>query len=401
MSAHHDTDAPRASRRSLAIGTAIVSALLVLLVLAGFEIGFRLLRPGPKVGSLVLSPALGWDRYPPVDPQIHATASAPVPPLRVLCMGDSFTHNTAWTRMLIDELNRRGIAATGWEAGVSGYGQVQEAMKLEQLLPELQPDITVLLFYAWNDPRDNCPSPGIIYNPDMMGRPFAEDDGSMAAPSARWMAVRDSELFRRLVQGWWSRSTLDATHRALLTEGSDAIAAADRRVLGLYSDPLSWMPFYLRSAQDGAFVSRAWLETERAMKRIVELCAAHECELFVAGIDAPFTIDRDVFEAHVLTDPAYRAEDFDLELPLRRFAALARSLGLEPIEVVPALTAFARDRGEKIYDGDPGNLAGHLLRDAQMIMTREMADAIEARASAAAARTSRQEPRSPPRTRPP
>lgn len=368
----------RPSRASLIIGAVIVSVTLVVMALVVVEVVFRFMRPAPKVGSLILSSELGWDRFPPINPQVPATAASPAPPIRIACMGDSFTHNTAWTQQLIEELNRRGIAATGWEVGVSGYGQVQEAMKLERVLPELKPDITVLLFYGWNDPRDNCATPGIVYNPDMLGRPYLSEDGArFDQPSAWGMTLRDSELFRRMVEWWWFKTSIDESNAALRAGGADAVASSGRRLIALYSNPKTWLPLYQPSAQDGAYVTRAWRETERAMQRIVDLCAAQGSALVVAGIDSPITIDRDVFDEHVAKDPAYRVDDFDPDLPVRRFEALARSLGIPHTDPVPALRAYAAAQGRKIYDPPEGNLAGHLLPDAQRVMASVIADEVE------------------------
>lgn len=375
-----------------------MSLLLILALLAVSEAVFRLMRPAPKVGSLVLERELGWDRFPPINPQVHATAESPSPPIRIACMGDSFTHNTAWTQQLIEELNRRGIAATGWEVGVSGYGQVQQAMKLERVLPELAPDITVLLFYGWNDPRDNCPTPGIVYNPDMLGRPYLSEDGSsFEPPSALGMVLRDSELFRRLIEWWWFKTAIDASNAAIRAGGVDSITRAGDRLVALYSNPRTWMPFYQPSAQESPYVSRAWRETERAMRRIRDLCATHGSDLIVAGIDSPITIDRDVFDEHVVKDPGYRPADFDPDLPLRRFEALSRGLGISHVDPVPALRAYARAQGAKIYDPPEGNLSGHLLPGAQEVMARVIADAIEAHLRSRAEREpgARSSPRSP------
>lgn len=368
------------SRTALIIGSLVFGTLLCVLMLALAEVTMRFFRAPPRPGSMVLSEVLGWDRFPETDPQIEATATSPLPPIRILCMGDSFTHNTAWTRLLIAELNRRGIAATGWEAGVSGYGQVQEAMKLSTLLPKLMPDFTVLLFYGWNDPRDNFPAPGIVYNTDMLGRPFLAEDGSVEGPSSFGMAVRDSELFRRLLELWWFKKTLDKTRRAMRDSGGpDALASEGRRLTAIYSDPKTWMPLYMPSRRESPYVAGAWRETERAMRWIQKVCADNGCELVVAGIDAPFTIDRDVFDEHVAKDPMYRPDDFDPELPVHRFEALAKSLGMEPVPLVPAIQALSRERGTKLYDGDAGNLTGHFLMEAQEVMARKLADAIEAR----------------------
>src|SRR6516165_3145539 len=135
---------PKPSRRSLIIATIVVSIILVVVPLVTAEVVMRLVRPAPRYGSCcVFDDELGWDRTPSVENPIPATApTAPgAQPLRILFMGDSFTHNTAWSRLTIEELNRRGIAAMGWEAGVEGYGQVQEWMKLARLLPTLKPDL--------------------------------------------------------------------------------------------------------------------------------------------------------------------------------------------------------------------------------------------------------------------
>lgn len=388
------THARRPSRAALILGTVVVSVIMVVMLLAVTEVVLRWMRPPPRVGSLVLDPTLGWDRFPPTDPQVAATATSPSPPLRVLCMGDSFTHNTAWSRMLIEELNRRGLATTGWEAGVSGFGQVQQSMKLERLLPELQPDLTVLLFYGWNDPRDNTATPSIIYNQNMLDRPFLAADGSIEPPSAWGMTVRDAELYRRLLEGPIFSRRLQRTWRAMSQAGADPIAADGQRLIALYSDAKTWMPLYMPSAQHGAYMTRAWEETERAMRRIDQVCRDHGSALIVAGVDAPFTIDRDVFEEHVAKDPLYRADDFDPGLPLARFARINAALGISEVTVAPALAEFARAKGGKIYDGGPGNLAGHFEREPQEVMVRLLADSIEAwwRASGEAARSTRRSP---------
>ena len=176
---------PKPSRRSLIIATIVVSIILVVVPLVTAEVVMRLVRPAPPYGSIVLDDELGWDRTPSVENPIPATApTAPgAQPLRILFMGDSFTDHTAWSRLTIEELNRRGIAAMGWEAGVGGYGQVQELMKLARLVPTLKPDLVIVLFYAWNDPRDNFPAPGIAYNPDELERPYLERNGRVTAPA--------------------------------------------------------------------------------------------------------------------------------------------------------------------------------------------------------------------------
>ncbi|MBM4113402.1 MAG: SGNH/GDSL hydrolase family protein [Phycisphaerae bacterium] len=386
----HPSDAPsgetgaapatkKPSKRALIIGSLVVGTVLAILLLGAAEIVLRMFRAAPKPGSKVLSNELGWDRFPATDPPIEATASSPTPPIRLLCIGDSFTHNTAWTRLLVEELNRRGIAVTGWEAGVEGYGQVQEAMKLEKLLPELRPDIVVLLFFGWNDPRDNFPAPAITYNEHTMGRPYLAQDERVEPPSRLGMEIRDSELFRALLERWWFRRTLDRTRRAMRESGPDPLAANDDRHVAIYTDPKTWMPLYMPSKASSTYVEGAWRETKRALEWIRSQCAERKVDLVVAAVDAPFTIDRDVFDEHVAKDPMYRADDFDVDLPVKRFETLAESLGIASVSLVPAIRQLSRERGTKLYDGDPGNLTGHFLMEPQQVMASTLADAIEAR----------------------
>jgi hypothetical protein len=169
--------------------------------------------------------------------------------------------------------------------------------------------------------------------------------------------------------------------------GADGPAAANDRVITTYTDPLTWIPLYQPSAQDGAYMRGAWDATKRAFFRMKNLCEENGCLLLAVGIDAPFTIDRDVFDAHVKSDARYRAEDFDTALPLRRFVETVRSVGIEPVLPAPALVAYAREIGGKIYDS--GDLTGHLIAEGsaagekdgtphpQKVLAREVADAIE------------------------
>jgi hypothetical protein len=385
-----DDQRPKPSRRSLIIATIVVSIILVVVLLVTAEGVMRLVRPAPTRGSLVLDDELGWDRTPSVENPIPATApTAPgAQPLRILFMGDSFTHSTPWPRLTIEELNRRGIAAMGWEAGVQGYGQVQESMKLARLLPTLKPDLVIVLFYAWNDPRDNFPAPGIAYNPDMLERPYLEPNGRVTALDTFGMKIRGAELFRRTaLESWWWKRHMKASRSAMRDRGADGPAAANDRVITNYTDPLTWMPLYQPSAQEGAYMRGAWDATKRAFLRMKNLCEENGCLLLAVGIDAPFTIDRDVFDADVKSDARYRAEDFDTALPLRRFAETVRGVGIEPVLPAPALEAYAREIGGKIYSS--GGLSAHLIGEGsaasgkdgtphpQKVLAREVADAIE------------------------
>ena len=71
--------------------------------------------------------------------------------------------------------------------GVSGYGTTQALLKLEATHRAIKPRAIVLLFFAWNDLRDNFPYPEIYYGPQRTTRPYliVTPDGPSSLP-VRW-----------------------------------------------------------------------------------------------------------------------------------------------------------------------------------------------------------------------
>ena len=60
----------------------------------------------------------------------------------------------------------------------NGYGTIQSLQKLKKRIYQHKPKFVVLLFYAWNDIRDNLNTPGIYYSPEMQKRPYYVNENS-------------------------------------------------------------------------------------------------------------------------------------------------------------------------------------------------------------------------------
>jgi lysophospholipase L1-like esterase len=83
--------------------------------------------------------------------------------VQVLVVGDSFTFGAGnaepdvWTAVMGRTLTARGFRVEVVNAGVEGYDTHSEALYLEELVPELHPDVVVLGFLA-NDVYTNTPA---------------------------------------------------------------------------------------------------------------------------------------------------------------------------------------------------------------------------------------------------
>ena len=85
-------------------------------------------------------------------------------------IGDSFTHNVKWTNLTINNLNKKiPVEVSLWD---KWFSTIQSSAKLTRHFYDINPDLVVLLFYTWNDMRDNYDRPGIIYSPNTEIRPI-------------------------------------------------------------------------------------------------------------------------------------------------------------------------------------------------------------------------------------
>jgi len=367
-------------RVALVLASLAVSGLLIVLLLGALEVVLRMRSTSGARAELRLASGIGWERagsaYRTLEPGARSTASSGASdgarrPMRVIFTGDSFAHDKTWGDKTVTAMHERGISIVGFEAGVSGYGTTQTLMQLRRLLPELQPDAVVILFYGWNDLRDNWSFPAICYNPRMTLRPYLDEQGVIHEPSSAAIALKQLELWKQVLEPVLDPWRVSRARERLRDVGVDGLASARERVVLGYDAEESWRPFYDPAQQHGAFVSGAWNVTGKAFEAIRELCAERGVALLVVGIDNPFTVDKDVADRWLA--PPMQADE-----PLRRLASLLKELGVDFVDAVPALRA-QRDRlgGAKQFDGDAGNIAGHLLPEAEAALAEAIVPWLE------------------------
>lgn len=110
---------------------------------------------------------------------------------------------------------------------------------------------------------------------------------------------------------------------------------------------------------------------EEAFRWLRDLASSRGARLIVVGLDDAFTVDEDVRLQHI---PA--TEDVDLALPLQRIGNVLRGLDIPFVNALPPLRDAARSIGGKIYNGPPGNSAGHLEPAGEEVLARLAANTI-------------------------
>ena len=204
-----------AACRRVGVGL-LLSLLSTAVVLGSVEIGFRLLAPQPTKASVAVIPDLEMiyrlpanargtdvkaefaisirtnglglrDRdYPPAKP--------PGAVRRILVLGDSMTFaegveaEETYPKVLeraLEARHGRGRYEV-INAAVRGYGNDQELMLFQRLVPAYRPDVALLAFFAVNDPDDN------VY-----GNLFALDDGRLVR---RALSAESSPKYRYYVR---------------------------------------------------------------------------------------------------------------------------------------------------------------------------------------------------------
>jgi len=319
-----------------------VSALVMLEV---FLRAARARRPSPPA---LLSPdrALGWDSIPSLAPLDNAGRGK-----TVYFMGDSFTQGTHWPAEAQKTAKDLGAAFDGFNLGVAGHGTAQSLLKLRATYDLHKPAAVVLLFFAWNDMRDNFAYPSIYYNAKTRQRPFLTPAGESARPVRVpfWDRLALMEPY-----GMWAEHAV--IKRAVPFLGIDFFARRRLPAHVSYTNEAFWKAFYRPEQAGSLYVREAWEATDAAFAEMKKFLDARGAALLVIGIDNAFTVDKDVWDAHLASIPGA-----DGELPLRTLDALLAKRGISFVNALPLLRDLsAKNNGKKVYIGPPGNIAGHL-----------------------------------------
>lgn len=327
----------------LLVGLSVLVAAAA--ALAGLELYYSLRSSAssPEAGLLVADRRLGWDSQPAfqaVDPD----SRGPV----IYFIGDSFVHFKRWPGHALARAQRLGKGFRGYSFGVSGYGTLQSLLKLQQHYDRFSPRLVVLLFFAWNDMRDNTGHPSLYYNPQTVRRPVLL--GNQPEYSVGYtipLFVSSSRVFEHLLFPTLCRASDFINHRF----GVDLAARLGLPLIVGYTDSMTWKIFYSPSAQNSRYVQEAWQATEQTLVEMKRFLESRGTQLLVIGIDNAFTVDRDVYDAHLDS-----SGDTDIRMPLGRLEELLKRQNIPFVNGLPALERLAADTGRKVYLGPPGNL---------------------------------------------
>ncbi len=359
-----------AKSKRLLLGIVVLSALIsLLLALVGIEVWLRAHEaprpPNETRKQLARDSLLGWNSIPAVqylrnDPGLPA----------VVFVGDSFTQNARWTGITINELDARGARMNGYSLGVSGFGTTQEFLKLQKHYDEFSPRVVVLLFFAWNDLRDNFSTPGIYYNLETRARPY------LTAEHARWelstpFILPDFVLYSRVYERLVVVPQVAAAEKFKNEFGLRWVAKKKLPMLYGYTDTATWDPFYRPKRAHDPYVEGAWNATAQQLKKMHDFVESKGARFILVGIDNAFSVDNDVFKAFVAP-----VEGFDASLPLARLGTLAARHDITYINMLPALRELRERIGKKVYNGPDGNLSGHFEVEAEELIAKLVAQNI-------------------------
>ena len=345
-------------------------ALALMLAWGAAETLFRFVYPPTYVPDAGLTPDgdLGWNSVPAATPLPMNSApqkeALTVP--SVAFVGDSFTDRKKWPDEAQRLLADRGIAIDGFNLGVSGYGTTQEFLKLEQHLRRRPAQAIVILFFAWNDLRDNYPYPELFYGPQRASRPyFLLRHGEVTLSPVRWSSWLQSGLLRSEVYLRVVNSSLRRVDAAIVQRWPDLPSSLGWRAKVYYEADAGWHPFYRNDQADTAYVRGAYDTTLTAFRKIRDLAKSNGAGLLVIGIDNAFTVDADVRGHFIAPHP-----ELDTSLPLRRIGSLLQAEAIDFVDAQPELAQLGRETGKPVYDGPRDGLAGHLQPEGYQVIGR-------------------------------
>lgn len=321
----------------------------------------------PPQKALIPDPDLGWDSNPDMIALENNAGRKDV----IYFVGDSFTHHAAWPVVTQKQLAKKGVLFNGFSLGVPGFGTVQEYLKLRRLFNRYRPTIVVLQFYAWNDLRDNFFNPPIYYNKQTRHRPYlySSVDGVALQPPSSPSIFEKLEIYDRIFM------RAEYIFAKLLVRFFDfnALTRHHIPVQLPYSFLSSWTCFYKAEAVASVYREQAWAATEIVLNHTKNFLDENHCRLLVLGIDNPFTVDQDVYEAHFKDE-----RQVDIDAPLKRLGEILKRLGIPYVNCSEPFRLLRAQIQKKVYNGPPGNLSGHLEPEAEERLGMVAAEEIQA-----------------------
>jgi lysophospholipase L1-like esterase len=364
-------------RARIWLGNALLLLAAVAGTLAGFEAILRLALPqklyrypydlfrqDPEIG-FVLNPGFSGELRTP-EFRTHLTinslgfrneeiAAKPKGVSRVLVVGDSFVSalnvesGESFVSMAGAVLARR-LGPGRVEvvnAGTPNYGTWHELRVLRRFARSLEIDVAVLCVFVGNDLEDNLRPLGATVR-----------DGYLVERQP------GSGLLPRAVRTWLQRNSMAYV---FLWSAYDRVRD---RILGRTSSPLGRFEG-LVTTKDNAQREDAYRQSGELLREATDFLAGFGIPLVVVIIPQELQVYPEKFAS--LASGIRRHDGdagYDLTLPNRRWAALAESLGLPTVDLLPLLRT--RNSGPPLYM----SLDGHLTVEGNKVVGEALASAL-------------------------
>jgi lysophospholipase L1-like esterase len=322
----------------MAVGRRLaIFAAIVLAELAAFEIGLRVAggsEAAPAFQRLFMpDPVIGYRLRPSTavrfttddfstdirigpDGVREDAPLGPKPPneRRIVVLGDSLVLavqvpiEQTFCKQLESALNRRdaSVRYRVVDAGVQGYGPVEEALFYERVASKLSPDLVLVVVFVANDAVEAV---------DRESRLSGISQSSVAARETRdwfWRTVRRSMVLQIVGQ------RVSVLRERFRPAGPPQ---PDRRML-TYATPLP------------GDIERGFEITREAIARIAQGAATQRAATAIVLMPARFQVDPDeLVRMREIVEPAGYA--FDADRANQRFETALRPLGLPMVDLLP------------------------------------------------------------------
>ncbi len=305
--------------------------------------------------------------------------------LRIALLGDSFTAGVG-----VDDEHHEAALLEGalegpevWNLGTPHFGLEQSWRRLEELWPDVEPDVVVLQVFPGNDPWDDLRGPGFLRVVD------GEIGRADWSPSASPLDDLRPDLHRPLFAHHLPLDGPLWRHSALYRAGLRGLSAALGRVAT--DHPWGMEPFDYESFGAVAWLyldpppppaAGAWRISAEALSRVQALVEGHGAKLLLVGVPARVEVDEGDLDS-ALEDgwdsgpragggSVDRRRTFDPDLPQRTLAALARERSLPLLDLRPAFRDGTQRERMHYLDDSHWTAGGH--REAARALGRFLAD---------------------------
>ncbi|MHC5212781.1 MAG: SGNH/GDSL hydrolase family protein [Planctomycetota bacterium] len=287
--------------------------------------------------------------------------------VRVLCLGDSFTFgygveaDASYPAVLRDVLARRlGRPVVTGNAGVPGYGSVEQARCLDRLMDTFDPDVVAMTIYFGNDFRD-----------DQVLDSYVVDGLPLTGVWARTVqsSWRARLMLRSRAMMWLENSLMQSGHSLAI---QPVLSQKERQAaVGYPPEAQQFAGLWMDVADEGA-----WRDAEgtpivgKALDRVADSLRAMQqragdVPVLVLIVPSWFHLeeaDRVAELQRMELDPA----DFRRGLAQQRLAALCADLSIPVVDLGEALDASGDPKSFYLPVNRHLNVDGHVLAATQL-----------------------------------